>query len=168
MRILNEGARLADRYKLNRRIGSSRHSDVWLAADRTTDSTVVLKFLNPELGRDPAQKDLLQREWHIGTRLMHPNIMRVFEFHDDPQGAYFGQQFVGEVNIGVLAGSDPSDSMRPLGLIADALRYAHGKHVIHRDIKAANILLDSRGVPCLVDFGAVSYTHLTLPTICSV
>lgn len=156
MRILNEGARLADRYTLNRRIGSSRLSDVWLAADRTTDSLVVLKVLNPEVARDPVQKDLLQREWRIGSRLMHPNIIRVFEFHDDPEGAYFGQQFVGEVNIGVLAGSDPSDSMRPLGLIADALRYAHGKQVIHRDIKAANILLDSRGVPRLVDFGVAA------------
>ena len=162
MRILDEGTRLADRYTLNRRIGSSGHSDVWLAADRTTDSTVVLKFLNPEMASDPAQKNLLQREWRIGSRLMHPNIIRIFEFHDDPEGAYFGQQFVGEVNIGVLAGSDPADSMRPLGLIADALRYAHGKNVIHRDIKAANILLDSRGVPCLVDFGVAANDGSTM------
>ncbi|MDG2376454.1 MAG: protein kinase [Woeseiaceae bacterium] len=162
MRILYEGARLADRFTLNRRIGSSRQSEIWLAADRITDLTVVLKFLNPEVARDPAQKDLLQREWRIGSRLMHPNIIRVFEFHDDPEGAYFAQHFVGEADIGVLAGSDPADSMRPIGLIADALRYAHGKNVIHRDIKAANILLDSRGVPYLVDFGVAANDGSTM------
>ena len=162
MRILYEGARLADRYTLNRRIGSSRQSDLWLAADRVTESNVALKFLNPEAASDLVQKDLLQREWRIGSRLMHPNIIRVFEFHDDLEGAYFSQHFVGEADIGVLAGSDPADSMRPLGLIADALRYAHGKNVIHRDVKAANILLDSRGVPYLVDFGVAANDGSTM------
>ena len=156
MRILNEGTRLADRYTLNRRIGAGGMSEVWLAADRSTETTVALKFLTAEAAGDARQRNQLQREWQIGSRLMHPNIIRVFEFHDDPEGAYFGLQFVGETDIGALAGSDPAASMRPIGLIADALRYAHGKNVIHRDIKAANVLLDSRGVPYLVDFGVAA------------
>ncbi|MGI9262212.1 MAG: serine/threonine-protein kinase, partial [Woeseiaceae bacterium] len=156
MRILNEGARLADRYTLNRRLGTGGMSEVWLAADRSADATIALKFLAGESAGDARQKELLQREWRIGSRLMHPNIIRVFEFHDDPDGAYFGLQFVGETDIGALTGSDPAASMRPVGLIADALRYAHGKDVVHRDIKAANILLDSRGVPYLVDFGVAA------------
>ncbi|MDH3439857.1 MAG: protein kinase [Gammaproteobacteria bacterium] len=156
MRILNEGTRLADRYTLNRRLGAGGMSEVWLAADRSTQTTVALKFLAAEAAGDVRQKDRLQREWQIGSRLMHPNIIRVFEFHDDPEAAYFALQFVGETDIGVLAGSNPAESMRPVGLIADALRYAHGKNVIHRDIKAANVLLDSRGVPYLVDFGVAA------------
>ena len=156
MRILNEGTRLADRYTLNRRIGAGGMSEVWLADDRSTESTIALKFLAAEAAGDARQRDQLQREWRIGSRLMHPNIIRVFEFHDDPEGAYFGLQFVGETDIGALAGSDPAESMRPVGLIADALRYAHGKNVVHRDIKAANVLLDSRGIPYLVDFGVAA------------
>jgi tetratricopeptide (TPR) repeat protein len=87
---------------------------------------------------------------------MHANIVRVFEYHDDPDGPYFGLQYIGENNIGVTAGGGLADSLRPLAMIADALRYAHGKDIVHRDIKAANVLLDSRGVPYLVDFGVAA------------
>ncbi len=156
MRILNEGARLADRYTLTRRLGSGGMSEVWLASDRASDTQVVLKFLKGDAVKSGQARSQLHSEWRIGSRLMHPHIIRVFEFHDDPDGAFFGQQFVGETTIGVLAGCDPAESMRPVGLIADALRYAHGKNVVHRDIKAANILLDSRGLPYLVDFGVAA------------
>jgi tetratricopeptide (TPR) repeat protein len=156
MRILSEGTLLAGRYRLVRRLGGGGMSEVWLADDRQGDGRVALKFLAGNATGDARAKDLLQREWRLGSRLMHANIIRVFEFHDDPEGAFFSLQFVGETTIGVLAGKDPSESLRPVGLIADALRYAHGKGVVHRDIKAANILLDSRGAPYLVDFGVAA------------
>ena len=158
MRILNEGTRLADRYALIRRLGAGGMSEVWLASDRSAETRVVLKFLAAEGAADPRHKDRLHREWRIGSRLMHPNIIRMFEFHDDPEGAYFALQYVGESNLGVLAGKPPLESMRPIGMLADALRYAHGKGIVHRDIKASNILLDSRGLPYLVDFGVAALT----------
>jgi hypothetical protein len=156
MRILNQGTRLADRYTLIRRLGAGGMAEIWLADDQHADARIALKFLAGDAAGDPRKKDLLQREWRIGSRLMHPNIIRVFEFHDDPDGAYFGLQYVGESDVGVLAGAAPRDSMRPVGLVADALRYAHGKGLVHRDIKASNILLDSRGIPYLVDFGVAA------------
>jgi len=156
MRVLREGARLADRYTLVRRLGVGGISEVWLAFDGHADARVALKFLTAEAATDTARTEYLRREWQTGTRLMHANIIRVFEFFDEADGAYFGMQYVGETDIGVLAGADPADSMRPVGLIADALRYAHGKGLVHRDIKAANILLDSRGIPYLADFGVAA------------
>ena len=56
----------------------------------------------------------------------------------------------------MLVGEHVEVVLSPIGLIADALRYAHGKNVIHRDIKAANVLLDNRGVPYLIDFGVAA------------
>lgn len=156
MRILNEGTRLAGRYTLVRRLGAGGMSETWLAEDDHADARVVLKFLGTDAAVDARQKELLQREWRIGSRLMHANIIRVFEFHDEPEGAYFALQYAGDSNIGVLGGADPAESMRPVGMIADALRYAHGKGVVHRDVKAANIILDSRGIPYLVDFGVAA------------
>lgn len=156
MRILKEGMRLAGRYTLIRRLGAGGMSEVWLADDSQTQSRVALKFLSGESAADPVQKALLNREWRIGSRLMHANIVRVFEFHDDPDGAYYTLQYVGETSLAVLVGRSPMESLRPVGLIADALRYAHGKGVVHRDIKASNVLLDSRGHPYLVDFGVAA------------
>jgi serine/threonine protein kinase len=156
MRVLNEGERLAQRYTLLRRLGAGGMAEIWLASDRQTDSRVALKFLAAGFTEDPAYRDLLHREWRIGSNLMHAHIVRVFEFHDDPDGAFYSLQFIGDVNLGVLCGKSPDEALRPLGLIADALRYAHAKGVVHRDIKAANILLDGGGAPYLIDFGVAA------------
>jgi len=156
MRVLNEGGRLAQRYTLIRRLGAGGMAEIWLASDRQTDSRVALKFLAAGFAEDPAYRDLLHREWRIGSNLMHAHIVRVFEFHDDPDGAYYSLQFIGDVDLGVLCGKPLDEALRPLGLIADALRYAHAKGVVHRDIKAANILLDGAGAPYLVDFGVAA------------
>lgn len=156
MRILNEGARLADRYTLLRRLGGGGMGETWLAEDARSDARIALKLLTGEAALDARQKEWLHREWRIGSRLMHPNIIRVFEFHDDPEGAFFGLQYVGDTDIGALAGIDPEESLRPVAMLADALRYAHAKDIVHRDIKSANVLLDSRGLPYLVDFGVAA------------
>ena len=156
MRVLKEGSQLAQRYTLIRRLGAGGMAEVWLASDRQTDSRVALKFLAAGFTGNAAYRDLLHKEWRIGSNLMHAHIVRVFEFHDDPDGAYYSLQFISDVDLGVLCGKEPEDALRPVGLIADALRYAHAKGVVHRDIKAANILLDGNGAPYLVDFGVAA------------
>lgn len=156
MRVLQEGTRLAERYTLIRRLGAGGMADVWLAQDSRGDDHVALKIAkNNEL--DPVRvNQLLQKEWRVASRMMHANIVRVFEFHDESDGAFFGMQYVGEVDLSVVTGKVLADGLRPLGLIADALRYAHAKDVVHRDIKASNILLDKRGAPYLIDFGVAT------------
>lgn len=156
MPILSEGARLANRYKLIRRLASGGMAEVWLAKDPRTDASVALKMLASDIRADARYKELLAREWRICSRLMHANIIRVFEFHDEPDGAFYALQYVGEATIAALCGEALQTSMRPIAMIADALRYAHGKDIVHRDIKASNILLDSRGLPYLTDFGVAA------------
>lgn len=155
MRVLKEGTRLADRYTLIRRLGGDGMSRVWLAQDGRAETPVVLKFAASDPG-DEAGRELLQREWRIGSRLMHPNIARVFEFHDDAGGSFYAQQYLPGPAAGVLAGEPWKEALRPFGMIADALRYAHGKGIVHRDIKAANVLFDHRGLPYLIDFGVAA------------
>lgn len=156
MRELKEGARAADRYTLKHKLGSGGMSEVWLALDGRSGSNVALKFLLPAIAAQPGGRELFHREWQIGTRLMHAHIARVFEYHDDLDGPFYGQQFVGGPDAGVLAERPLAEALRPFGLVADALRYAHGKDIVHRDIKASNILFDGRGSPYLVDFGVAA------------
>ena len=128
-------------------------SEVWLARDERAEQRVALKFLAPPLARDPRRRTQFHSEWQASSRLMHPHIVRVFEYHDEEPGPFYSQQFIDGLDAGVLAGQPPLESLRPLGLIVDALRYAHAKGYVHRDIKASNVLFDGRGVPYLIDFG---------------
>jgi len=128
-------------------------SEVWLAQDERAQQRVALKFLAPALAGHSRRKTQFHNEWQASSRLMHPHIVRVFEYHDDEQGPFYSQQFVDGPDIGVVAGQSPMESLRPFCLIADALRYAHAKGYVHRDIKASNVLIDSRGAPYLIDFG---------------
>ena len=148
MRELTEGALLASRYTLVRRIASGGMATVWLATDKRTDGQVALKFAD-----DVTCFEALQKEWRIGSRLMHANIIRIFEFHEDDDGPFYGMQFIDGPDMSALSRESLDVILRPVGLIADALRYAHAKEVVHRDIKASNILIDPRGAPYLVDFG---------------
>ena len=87
---------------------------------------------------------------------MHAHIARVFEYNDDADRPFYSLQFVNGPDLSILAGVPIQDILGPIALIADALRYAHAKGVVHRDIKAANILLDHNGAPYLVDFGVAA------------
>ncbi len=156
MRILEKGTLLADRYALVRPLGSGGMSEVWLANDQRSGSPVALKILASRLASDERYRTMLHTEWKLGLRLMHPNIVRVFEYHDDPERPFYSLQYLDGPDIGVVSQSDLAAILRPMGQICDALRYAHAKNIVHRDLKATNILLDSRGIPYLIDFGVAA------------
>jgi len=131
-------------------------SETWLARDSRAESVVALKFLASSLAADARRRERFRQEWQTGIRLMHPHIVRVFEYHDDADGPFYSLQFLGGPDASTLAGRPLAEALRPFGLIADALRYAHGKGLVHRDIKAANVLFDARGAPYLIDFGVAA------------
>ena len=150
-RELDTGTRLANRYTLVRRLGRGGAAETWLATDRITRASVALKILVD----DRVGAEVLRHEWQLAIRLMHAHIVRAFEFHEEG-GAFYSLQFIDGPDIGVLSGVPPADALPPVALVADALRYAHAKGVVHRDVKAANILLDHNGAPYLIDFGVAA------------
>lgn len=152
MHELEKGTLLAERYELDRYLGGGGEAQTWLAKDRLTGSRVALKIAAARAGA----AERLRAEWQTNIRLMHAHIARAFEFHDEPDGAFYSQQYVDGADISALAGKPPQLILGPIGLIADALRYAHAKGVVHRDIKASNILLDRNGAPYLGDFGVAA------------
>ena len=146
---LKQGTQLADRYTLVRRLGGDGETHTWLAKDRLTRASVALK-ISPG---DPHNTAKLRAEWQASIRLMHAHIVRAFEFHAEEEAAFFSQQFIDGPDLGVLAGMPVSEVLGPVGLLVDALAYVHSKGVVHRDLKASNVLLDANGAPYLSDFG---------------
>jgi len=149
---LKKGSLLADRYTLDRQLGGGGEAETWLARDQLTGAGVALKIVRG--GAAAAAR--LRQEWQTNLRLLHAHIVRAFEFHEDDDAAFYSLQYVDGPDISALSGSSLENILAPAGLIADALRYAHAKGIVHRDIKASNILLDRNGAPYLSDFGVAA------------
>ncbi|MDH3266874.1 MAG: protein kinase, partial [Gammaproteobacteria bacterium] len=152
MRDLQKGIELGKRYTLVRKLGAGAAAQTWLATDRLTRASVALKILVDD--RIPATE--FHKEWQTSIRLMHAHIVRVFEYNDDAEAPFYSMQFVDGADISALSAAPAEHILRPIGLVADALRYAHAKGVVHRDIKASNVLLDKNGAPYLIDFSAAA------------
>ena len=151
---LKKGTELASRYTLIRKLGAGAQTQTWLATDRMTRASVALKVL---IGSGISAEQL-RTEWQTSIRLMHAHIVRVFEFHTDDDVTFYSMQFVDGVDASALLAAPYADVLQPIALIADALRYSHAKGVVHRDIKASNVLLDKNGAPYLTDFGSATPT----------
>ncbi|MGB5512384.1 MAG: serine/threonine-protein kinase, partial [Woeseiaceae bacterium] len=149
---LTAGTELADRYTLVRRLGAGGEGQTWLAKDRFTGTSVALKIVKDVAGNSAR----LRAEWQLHIRLMHAHIVRVFEFHADEGCAFFSQQYIDGPDLSVLTGRPVAEILPVIGLLVDALRYAHGKGVVHRDLKGSNVLLDQNGAPYLCDFGVAA------------
>lgn len=153
------------RFELLRRLGGGM-SDAWLALDPERGAQVVVKVLrHAELLDGPTQRSF-EREAMAASRLQHPGIGAVLEVGEDGGIPYLVRPYVAGITLAEwidrrrVRGSDRglgrADFDLLLGWLADiaqALDVAHGRGLVHRDVKPANILLPYRGRPQLLDFG---------------
>ena len=157
MSVLHEGQILLSRFSPVRLLGEGGMGQVWLVRDLELDEDVAVKVLNPRLSGSPDLLELLKNECRNARRLVHPNIVRVFDFHRGEDVAFISMECIdGEDlasvrrRLGTLTHSDTIATLLP---VVDALSYAHGQGLIHRDVKAGNVLIDRRDIPRLTDFG---------------
>lgn len=152
---------LADRYAIERELGSGGMATVYLAHDLRHDRKVAVKLLRPEVA-EAAGTERFLREIHITAQLQHPNILTLIESGataDASGGAtvpYFVMPYVEGQTLRqwlTRAGRLPvADVVRILGEVADALDYAHVRGIVHRDVKPENVLLSGRHA-MVMDFG---------------
>jgi eukaryotic-like serine/threonine-protein kinase len=146
---------LAERYEILRELGRGGTATVYLARDLKYGRQVALKVLSPELAL-AVRSERFRREIDIAAQLSHPHIVPLFEADSAGDFHYYTMPFIeGESLRDLLARQgrlSVEDSLRFAREVAGALAYAHGRGVIHRDIKPGNILLDA-GHARVADFG---------------
>ena len=149
---------VAGRYSLERELGRGGMGIVYLARDVALDRLVALKLLPPRLAADPALRDRFLREARTAAKLSHPNIVPIFAVEETGDFVFFVMAFVDGESLGQrIRGRGPmppSELARVLRETAWGLAYAHALGVVHRDVKADNILLErGSGRALVADFG---------------
>ena len=151
MTALAPGHILGERFQLIRRLGEGGMGEVWLVEDLELSDRVVAKMVPLEATED--QLTLLRRECRHARKLVHSNIVPVYDFHRASGVCFITMAYVDGTDIGSLRGRPIEDILPPLIAVADALVYAHARGIVHRDLKVSNVLIDKTGEPRLLDFG---------------
>lgn len=160
--MLNNGAMIADRYRLQRLIATGGMGQVWEALDTRLDRRVAVKVLKSEFSADPTFRHRFRTEAKTTAQLNHPGIAGIYDYGEtyDPQGgetAYLVMELVqGEPlntvlnRLGRLSVVQGLDMLEQTGR---ALQVAHAAGVVHRDVKPGNILVTPTGQVKITDFG---------------
>ena len=160
---------LGGRYGIERELGRGGMGAVYLARDLELDRPVALKVLPPEFALVPDLRERFLRETRTAASFSHPNIVPVFSIEDHDGLLAFAMGYVeGESLAQRVKRSGPlsvRELVRMLQDIGYALAYAHGRGVVHRDIKPDNIMLErATGRALLMDFG-ISRSITTQATV---
>lgn len=149
-----------NQYKILEKIGAGGQGTVYKAQDTKLDRTVVIKVLPPELTQKTANFKRFEREAQLCSQLDHPNICTIYDFNEDNGVFYIAMQYVPGKNVRQLVSGRPLDLKSALSVavqVCDALAYAHSKNIIHRDIKAGNIMVTDGGQAKILDFGLAKF-----------
>jgi serine/threonine-protein kinase len=145
-----------NQYKITDKIGSGGQGTVYKALDTKLNRTVVIKVLPPELTQKTANFKRFEREAQLCSQLDHPNICTIYDFNEANGVFYIAMQWVEGKNVRQLVGGRPLEIKSALSIaiqVTDALAYAHSKNIIHRDIKAGNVMVTPAGQAKILDFG---------------
>jgi hypothetical protein len=139
------------------RVGSGATGVVWKAREIGSGRIVALKVLHPELARDRRFVSRLSREARVSASLDHPNVARGLDLREGGGAPCLVLEFVEGKSLKTVLrerGRLPEEEVLSIGRqIAEALSHAHGRGVVHRDVKPGNVILEPGGRARLTDFG---------------
>jgi len=154
--MLEPGSVLDSKYEIHAPIGQGGFGHVYRASERLTGETVAIKELVPALVDHPEMVQRFIQEARATLRLTHPHIVRTHGIFEDQGTYYLAMEYLpgGSLADQLKRGPLPvNEALRVATELCEALAYAHGEHVVHCDIKPANVLFDEKGRARLADFG---------------
>ena len=143
-------------YRVVEKIGEGGQGTVYKVIDTTLDRPAVIKVLPPDFTDQPSNLARFEREAKLASALDHPNICTIFGLHKVDDVQFIAMQYVEGRNVRELVGGKPLDLRRALAIeiqVTDALAAAHSRGIVHRDIKARNVMVTRTGTVKILDFG---------------
>src|SRR4029078_10421460 len=162
-------------YKILEKLGEGGQGTVYKAVDSKLGRTLVIKVLPAELTAREANLKRFEREARLASALDHPNICTIFDLNQINGIHFISMQYIEGRNVRQLVNGRPLSLESALSITlqtADALAAAHARGIIHRDIKAGNVMVTPSGQVKILDFGLAKlldgdgfggthHTHLT-------
>ncbi len=145
------------RYRVVKFLGKGGFGLVYLAQDEKLDREVAVKVPHPDRIVRPEDADPYLVEARTLARLDHPHIVEVYDVGGTDEHPFFVvSKYIPGTDLAKKMEASPvaqGEAVQLVATVAEALHYAHGKELVHRDVKPGNILIESNGKPYLVDFG---------------
>jgi serine/threonine-protein kinase len=160
-------------YRLEERIGKGGMGEVFRARHAMLRRPTAVKLIHPD-STDPELFQRFEREVRQTSRLSHPNTISIFDYGRTPEGVfYYAMEFLDGADVREIiektGAMPPARVIHVLSQVCGALREAHGVGLVHRDIKAGNIMVCRSGgehdVVKVVDFGLVKDLRGTSPVL---
>jgi len=162
------GKRISGRYKIIRMIGGGGMANVYLARDMILDRDVAVKILRMDFSNDDEFIKRFHREAQSATSLTHQNIVSIYDVGEEDGIYYIVMEYVDGMTLKqYIQAFSPIPVEKALDImtqITSALALAHQNHIVHRDIKPHNVLIDHEDNVKITDFGiamALSATSIT-------
>lgn len=146
------------RYRIVEKLGEGGMGVVYRAEDTRLHRTVALKFLAPALVDNPEERQRLINEARTIASINHPNICTIYGIDELEGRTFIATEYVegSTLRDRVLSGEiGIAKALRVATEIAEGLREAHSRDIVHRDIKSANIMINPAGQAVIMDFGLV-------------
>jgi eukaryotic-like serine/threonine-protein kinase len=143
-------------YRIIEQLGQGGQATAYKAIDTRLDRSVVIKILLPELASSESARRRFEREAKLASALDHPNICAIYDIAESGDLFYIVMPYAEGRTLKQVISGRPMEIMSALSIavqVADAITTAHGRGIVHRDIKPNNIVVNDQGQVKVLDFG---------------